>query len=485
MSLKLDKELEQSGTRFLLFPQPRFLPGSEPEVITISVSPDKIMHGPADDRFFVVDAINKRPYNQFNRPQYTGEKREPSKPGSHGHFDKIDIDSRDFYCATMYATVRRVLDIWEDYFGSFIPWHFEGDFARMELIPLIEWNNAQSGYGFLEFGYASNGMGGIDKTKPYCENFDVLAHELGHSIIFSKVGFPINPNDRGIDFGGMHESGGDLIAIISLLHFNTVVDKLLSYTKGNLFTVNELTRVGELSNSRQIRLAFNSYRMSDVGDEPHDRSQPLTGAIFDILVEVFQSNLVEKGLITEDLAERSTQNPTNDGVDLEKIQEEFGEAYLNKEAEFKISLLEARDYLGALLAKMWNEIDPNFLSYYVILQSLVRNDRIISGGKYSQIIRECFAWREIQVPSNSIYLKSFSIADCHSHRSYVNCLEPEHRLFRPIEYYAIKCRLNNRYYLIPQNCGIGDDCFVEEAGSRAKCILWLKLNAKSWTEKTC
>ena len=39
---------------------------------------------------------------------------------------------------------------------------------------------------------------------------------------------------------------------------------------------------------RHIRVAFNDLRMSDVGTEPHNRSLPLTGGIFDIFVEVFQ-----------------------------------------------------------------------------------------------------------------------------------------------------------------------------------------------------
>ena len=97
----------------------------------------------------------------------------------------------------------------------------------------------------------------------------MLAHELGHSIIFSEVGIPNSLNDEAIDYGGMHESAGDLVAIVATLHFESVVDHLLRHTKGNLFTANELSRVGELSNSEQIRVAFNSDRMSDVGDEPY------------------------------------------------------------------------------------------------------------------------------------------------------------------------------------------------------------------------
>jgi hypothetical protein len=409
MSIKLDNDIHQKGTRFLIFPQQRNLNGfDEPEVVWISIPPHEIKPGPEDDRMFVVDATNKLPYTETYRPPYTGSFLEKVQPGPDGHFDHLHVDSREFLCAGMYAIVRRVLDIWEDYFGGPIYWHFEADFEKLELIPLVEWNNSQSGYGFLEFGYGSNINDGIDHNLPYCENFDVLAHELGHGIIYSKVGIPSNPADHQIDYSAMHESSGDLIAIISLLHFNSVVKKLLDKTKGNLFTPNELDRFAELSNSRQLRIAFNNVRMSDVGEEPHDRSRPLTGGIFDILVEVFQKSLVEKGLITKDLSNRSTQGP-NRGQDLQLIQNDFNNAYLGHEDEFAITLLEARDYLGYLLAEVWSQLDKDFLTYHDILRGLFQADRKISNSKHQKTIRDCFAWRGISILPGSILLRLHTI----------------------------------------------------------------------------
>ena len=152
----------------------------------------------------------------------------------------------------------------------------------------------------------------------------------------------------------MHESAGDLVAIVAVLHSHSVVDHLLQHTQGNLFTVNELNRIGELSDSREIRVAFNYARMSDVRDEPHDRSLPLTGGIFDVMLEVYQKNLVQRGLITQDLvtqdlADRSTQGIGRD-QDLDAIQADFARAYKGHEPGFKEALLEARDYPGQLLA---------------------------------------------------------------------------------------------------------------------------------------
>lgn len=411
MSVKLDRQIQNTGTKFKLFPQPRFLRGfDKPETVYVSVPQGQVKPGPADDRAYVVDAINKQPYGIGRLPPYRGEFNPAVQPGPEGHFDHLDINSREFACATMYATVRRVLDIFEDYFERRIEWHFSGSFDRLELIPLIEWDNAQSGFGFLEFGFGRKPNGAIDRTRPYAENFDVLAHELGHGIIYAEVGIPQHPLDDGIDYGGMHESAGDLVAIVSALHFETVLKVLLDSSCGNLFTVNELDRVGELSESRQIRVAFNSVRLSEVGNEEHDRSVPLTGAVFDVMVEVYQKRLVAAGLISSDLAARSTQGPGG-SPDLARIEKEFKAAYEGKADAFKQELLVARDYLGRLLAKTWQTLSPSFFTYHHFLTQLLRAD-IALGGAHQQTIRECFAWREITPPPALVNASLRKLRDC-------------------------------------------------------------------------
>jgi hypothetical protein len=401
--MQLDAAIAETGTKFLIFPQPRFIPFfDQPEIVRIKIPPNQMLPGPADDRMYVIDAINKEQY-RFDGPPFLGSSNPPVSPGADGHFDHLDINSRQFSVATMYATVRRVLDIWEDYFGRRIEWHFRVNFEKLELIPLVNWNNAQSGYGFLEFGYGNKPLParGIDVTRPYCQNFDVLAHEVGHSIIFAEVGIPGSNTTNTTQYGGFHESAGDLVAMISSLHFNKVVDRLLENTKGNLFTINELERIGELSESRQIRELFNYEQMSTVTEEPHDLSLPLTGAIFDIFVEVFQKELVLADLISPELARRSF-HALDENEDDNAIQAEFAAAYSGKQQQFKEVMLKARDYLGALLANAWNQLSPNNLTYIKVALQLMKSDIAISGGQYQNTIRECFVWREISFPANSL-----------------------------------------------------------------------------------
>src|SRR3546814_15632649 len=89
-----------------------------------------------------------------------------------------------------------------------------------------------------------------------------------------------------------------MTALIALLHFDSVMQDLLETTSGNLYTFNALNRFGELSHSSQIRLAANNSTLGDFAagwTGEHALSEPLTGALFDILIDIFHDYLVEAG----------------------------------------------------------------------------------------------------------------------------------------------------------------------------------------------
>jgi hypothetical protein len=392
----------ESGTRFRLFPQPPVLAAFvEPETVSVSLPPGAIGPGPSDGRMYVVDAVDKRDYYDFpDLPPYSGKRFAPVMPGPDGHFDRIPLESREFRAAHMYGTLRFVLDIWEGYFGRTIPWHFDADYERLELIPWVEWNNAQSGWGFIETGFRRADGGA---RVPLSLNFDVLAHELGHSLLYSQVGLP--PEDLATaEYQGFHESASDLVAIISAMHFDSVVDLVLSRTSGNLYVRNVLNRVGEISPSEQIRLASNRLRMSDVPSifipverltqkQRHRMGEPLTGAVFDVLVEVFQQNLVESGLISPELDARSRRGGSMD-LDDDVLQREFDVAYQANAQGFKNALLDARDHLGLLLARTWSQLSWD-LGFADVGRALLRADLALSGGHFQPEILQSLVWREI------------------------------------------------------------------------------------------
>ncbi|MCI0428388.1 MAG: hypothetical protein L0Z46_10270 [Nitrospiraceae bacterium] len=409
MSQTLDARLKESGTRFLIYPQHKSLKGfTKPEIVYLNAVPGTIRAGPEDHAIYVVDAMDKPPYEWPQLPPYTGPRHPPAKPDMNGHFDNIKPTERAFSSATMFATVRRVLDIWEDFFGRNLPWFFRVTYPRLELIPRVEWDNAHSGYGFLEFGFGRT-PGGIDHTNPYCENFDVLAHELGHSIKNEVIGWPTRDRET-LEYRGHHEAFGDLVAIVASLHFETVVDHLLEYTKGNLFSANELARVGELSKTREIRRAFNYEKMSTVNrGEEHDLSLPFTGGAFDVFVEIYEQNLIERGAITKELGERSYNAQ---GAEIPGIQQEFQQYFKNKKKDFYGGLVDARDYFGKLMARAWDKTSKNDLYYSKVLTNMIDADVELSGGKYGRLIRDNFEWREITTSVDPQLLKTRRLSEC-------------------------------------------------------------------------
>lgn len=394
---RLALDFSSTGTRFRLFPQPPLLRGFEtPETVWVSTPPAALGPGPADERMYVADAVVKTPYEFPDLPPFTGEIHPPASAAEDGHFDHLEPGTHQFEAAHMYGTLRWVMDIWEAYLQHPIDWHFGADYERMELVPYVDWNNAQSGYGFIETGYRLDDAG---CKFPMNLNFDVLAHEFGHILLYSEVGLP-QPGTAGASFYAFHESASDLVGIIALLHFDTIVDLLLTRTSGDLYPRNVLNRVGEVSPTRQIRMASNNLRLEDLPplDTPieqlsnkarHDLSLPLTGAVFDLLVEIFQQILVDRSLIDEAL-DAASRRGLKDAADLDRIDSAFEVAFAAAPDEFKHALVDARDTLGLYLARVWSGLEPD-LHFNDILQGLLDADRAIQSGRFQYEITDAFA----------------------------------------------------------------------------------------------
>ncbi|WP_299472363.1 hypothetical protein [uncultured Roseibium sp.] len=399
MSFYLDQqsvspETGSLGTRFLIYPQVPHLEGYEkPETVWISTPPDEIQAGPADRRMYVIDPLFEKPVYEYPfQPPFVGAAFPPAEAGPDGHFDHLDPSSRQFVSAHVFASLRRILDIWESYLGHEIVWHFSQTYERLEIIPQVNWNNAQSGYGYMEFGTELNDR---DAAFPYALNFDVIAHEFGHALIFAEMGTPTVQANR--QYFGYHESVSDLIALISLLHFDSVLDRLLRSTRGNLLTMNELNRIAELAGDRQIRTACNDRKMSTVSDAVHDLSKPFTGAIFDTLVELFHRSAMEKNLV--DLPDDISHDRLFElgHHEIELINARFAEAFEARAFLLKSTLENARDLLGSAIARSWSTLDPNTLNYAVAGSAIADQFDEMGEKEAGDILMENLEWREIVV----------------------------------------------------------------------------------------
>jgi len=318
-------------------------------------------------------------------PPWPGDFFPPALPSRDGHFDHLEPEDPEFEAAHLFGCVRFTLDVWEKYFGHPIAWHFAGDLDRLELV--IQRNlreNAFMGYGFLEVGFHETQDG---DAEPFSLNFDVVAHEVGHCIVYSVVGVP-DPGEASAEYYGFHESAADMTALIAALHFDSVIDDLLETSHGNLYTRNLVNRIAELSGNGQIRMAANPMSMLDFVSgwrDEHALAQPLTGAMFDIFVDLFHEELVARGLITadqEDLSDQLEDSPDYFRV----IQPIFDEAYAAAPEDFRDALVASRDELGMLLAETWRRLGPDDLSYATVGDALRLVDETITGGRWRSII---------------------------------------------------------------------------------------------------
>ncbi len=388
----LTTRYRRNGTRFLVYPKPRHLPPiGDPEIVHVNAVAGTIEAGPQDERIYVVDARNKRPYPQHPRrpgdlPPFAGPRFPPARPDAAGHFDHIGPDDPAFRSATVFATVRCVLEIWETYFGRRLPWHFRETYQRLEVIPCVPVDNAASRYGYVEFGFKT-------PARPYCENFEVVAHEVGHLILKSVIGNP--PEPKLLEFRAHEEASADLVALIASLHFESVVDRVLERTRGKLFSTNAISRIAAPVTRRN---AFNNKTMTNVRWNPdpnrykYGLSLPFTGAVFDILVELYEGRLLASGAISKELAERSTH--VGPGA-FAGLQRRFAAHFERHRREFKRALVHARDQVAQLLARTWSKTLPTDLSYARLVANMLAADAELTGGRRRGLIRRSFEWRRI------------------------------------------------------------------------------------------
>lgn len=394
------------GTLFRIFPQTPTGESSIPaEIVELSTPAELIGPGPSDDRMYVINPVDKsleyglheddrgNPYSYL--PPWDGPIHEPAVPDECGNFLHYDdMDDPRFRATHTYASIRFTLDVWEGYFERRIEWYFKDYYPKAEVVVLPQFENAHIGRGFIEIGTDVNKEDG--SLSPFTLNFDVIAHEVGHGILFSIVGEPAYDKETG-EFLGFQESSGDIVSMIAAMHFDSVIDEILESTSGNLYMTNHLNRFAEISEMGQIRMACNNTKLSDFSSgwrDAHRLGQPLTGALFDILVDIFHEELVRLGAMSTSLEELSDMlEGTTEYSD--HLQDDFTDAYAKEPRLFREALVFARDVLATLLVDTWSQLSPDYLHYTDIHDAMRQADATNFNGSYRDIIDVNFRWRDI------------------------------------------------------------------------------------------
>ncbi len=394
-------ELRSAGTRFRLYPQP---PGgswgTRLETVYVSSPAGSLGPGPSDDRMYAVVPIGKRqPYGlvpgrrnpRLYLPPWEGDVVPPAMPGPNGHFDHLAPSDPRFPAVHLFGTVRFVLDVWEGYLGGPIEWHFAQDFPQLELLMIDNWANAHIGYGYLETGARRTQSG---RLHHYALNFDVIAHEVGHALLIAFTG-PFAHGTVPGEFEAFHEMSSDWVALISSLHFDSVIDDLLENTSGNLDTFNRFSRFGEISRFEQIRLANNDSTMDDFAlgwESEHDLAQPMIGAFFDIFVDTYHEILLDLGAVPPALEQLADQVERDSSL-RDQLQRGFDRAYERRPESFRWALEEARDLTARYLIEIWAGIDKETFAFADIPPLAEEIDRDLSGGRLRRLMRNSFGFR--------------------------------------------------------------------------------------------
>ncbi|XRQ05954.1 hypothetical protein ACN3XK_56920 [Actinomadura welshii] len=280
----------RTGHRVLIYKQ-------DPSVTDLGARlcfvPTVVLNGPADARV------------KIELPGVTPVARNVS-----GDF-VFDAGTPQFDCAHTFAVVRQAMAMFERHNGGTpIPfaWNTGGNTDPITVFPhAAEGANAfysrtAQALKFLFFtpqsqltssappfgGRAPLDASGVVHT---CRSFDIVAHETGHALLdglkpgWLSVG---NPPQTG----GLHESFGDLTAIFLALAQPDQADALVARTKANLHDKSFLADLAEefgraLGMPAGLRNADNDLKLSDVGNEVHAISQVFTGAIYDVLADVY------------------------------------------------------------------------------------------------------------------------------------------------------------------------------------------------------
>jgi len=124
-----------------------------------------------------------------------------------------------------------------------------------------------------------------------CRSLDIVAHEAGHAILDGlKPGWlgPGNPPQTG----ALHESFGDLTAIFLTLSQFDQVEAVIAQTKADLHDKSFLSDIAEqfglaLGRPNGLRNADNDLTLAQVGTQVHSLSQVFTGAVYDILADIY------------------------------------------------------------------------------------------------------------------------------------------------------------------------------------------------------
>jgi hypothetical protein len=220
-------------------------------------------------------------------------------PNAFGDFVTMP-DTPQFDAVHTFAVVRQTLTMYQRALSSAssempLPWQWNSsvDTTPLQVFPYGLPNVMNAFYSrsqnCLKFGdFIPSGQSARVYT---CRSLDIVSHETGHAVLDG-----LKPQwlqaDNPPQTGGLHESFGDLTAIFLALSQLDQCEAIVAQTKAHLHDKTFLADIAEqfglaLGSTTGLRNADNNLTLSEAGTEVHAISQVFTGAIYDILADLF------------------------------------------------------------------------------------------------------------------------------------------------------------------------------------------------------
>lgn len=228
---------------------------------------------------------------------------DPVEPNAFGDF-VTQPDTPQFDAVHTFAVVRQTLTMYQRSMlaaGLDMPlpwqWNTSLDTRPLAVYPYGLPNVMNAFYSrtqaCLKFGdFIPNGVEGGEAARVYtCRSFDIVAHETAHAVLDG-----LKPQwlqaDAPPQTGGLHEAFGDLTAIFLALSQLDQCEAVVAQTRAQLHDKTYLADIAEqfgmaLGGTNGLRNADNDLTLGQAGTQVHAISQVFTGAIYDVLADMF------------------------------------------------------------------------------------------------------------------------------------------------------------------------------------------------------
>ena len=286
--------------------------------------------------------------------------------------------SRQFNQVSVLATILRTMEIAEGerVLGRRLRWAF--DAPQLLVVPRAGlWSNAfyERETHSLQFFYFEASQG---EDLVYTSlSRDIVSHETAHAIldgITPDLYDALTPQSLAL-----HEAFADLTAVIMAIRSPNLATTVLEQTGGSLNYTTAFSRIAEQfgherHGSHSLRDLSQPIRIDQVSSvEPHDLSIVLSGALYQVLVQIYEERL--KGLV-----------------------EREGDRF--DDPEFSLSgkaLALSAQQLARMIFRALDYLPPGEISFADYGRAILAADKAAfpRKGRYRQFLRQAFDDRNI------------------------------------------------------------------------------------------